>query len=293
MNRCIYFLLLFSTHLLPADLFDYGLIQPYSGRVLSKIPYSSPYIATYNKGNNTFIMIATHHASSLTSSTHKTIEYAIREFSPQVIILEGISYDRDFNMRKYISKAKEESKTGFEHCSESIYAAYLASQNSIPFYGGEPSHLHIYEELLREGYTSDDFFGFYCIRQIPQWTLEKKAVNKERVEDFIELFCKIMGVKSTMNYSKLFSWYQERMGKTLVPSRISSEETRPMEQSKSFMQRIAYKATKLRDIQLLKTTEELMDRYNRVLAIYGSSHHAVNLPALEAVLGKPIYSKPY
>lgn len=275
-----------------SSLFDPSLIEPYSYRVIRKEPYDAPFIAVYHNQTHTIAFLASQHASSLKSPTFRTVEKAINEFAPDCIIVEGVSYEQNFNTRPYIQKAKEESATSFEYCSEIVYAIYLAHQNSIRFVGGEPSHTTIYEEMLKWGYAPDDFFGFYIVRQIPQWNLEKKEPTKERIEDFISLYSKIISRSTTMNYSKFLTWYQEKTGSQFIGSQITTKTTFPTVKG-SFIQTLAHQVTALRDIELLNTLEKMVNSHQRILVIYGSSHHAVNRKALESVFGKADFLKWY
>lgn len=286
-------LFLLTPFTLFSALFNPSLIEPYSRRVLSKDPYHSPFVALYKNQTHAVAFLSSKHASSLTSPTYKTIERAIQEFAPEILIVEGIAYQEPFNSKIYIQKANEEAATNFEHCSEVTYSIYLASQKAIPFVGGEPNHNFIYDEMLRQGYTSDDFYGFYTVRQVPQWELEKKQPTKERIEEFIKLYSRILTKAVTMNYDQFLTWYQNRSGYTFRGSDITTFMTFPVESKGSFFQTLAHKVTVMRDTELLNTLEKTMASKKRILIIYGSAHQAVNRAALESVFGKAEYVKWY
>ncbi|MDZ4677044.1 MAG: IS3 family transposase [Oligoflexia bacterium] len=54
-----------------------------------------------------------------------------------------------------------------------------------------------------------------------------------------------------------------------------------------FTQKISLVVTRIRDEHILQTIAELLNKYQRVLIIYGSSHYRLQHQALKVALGQP------
>jgi hypothetical protein len=48
-----------------------------------------------------------------------------------------------------------------------------------------------------------------------------------------------------------------------------------------------------RDRAIVQKTADLLESHSNVLVVFGASHLMTQLPALEALLGKPEYLKPF
>ena len=208
--KYIFLLLMFTTLGCSTVRFNKSLVRHWSSQEQEKEPFRVPYVSTSKKGNTKLIYIAADHENSITSRTFKTIKKVISESSPKFVVLEGFPYKGETSPEWYLNHSKRCEKSKFQKCGEPSYAAMLANKNSIPFAGGEPTDVEIFEELLNSGYGELDAVGFYLLRQIPQLRRQKKLKPndfKRQSEKYMSIFVKRFGFKNHFSFEDFKTWY--------------------------------------------------------------------------------------
>jgi hypothetical protein len=76
-------------------------------------------------------------------------------------------------------------------------------------------------------------------------------------------------------------WYQCRYGKEYDKKKIEREEDR------TFVEALVKAHGKIRDANIVGTIATLLEKYDRVLVVYGAGHRMQLDRALEDMLGKP------
>ena len=57
----------------------------------------------------------------------------------------------------------------------------------------------------------------------------------------------------------------------------------------TYVQKISNKVCLIRDRAVVKTVERMLNRYSRVLVVYGGSHLITQEPAIDSMLGKAAF----
>jgi hypothetical protein len=243
-----------------------------------------PFTVLYEGKGSSLNFVAAQHFTSLTSPSHKTVKDAIEQYSPQAVIVEGFS--GEFFRDKEIPYAAHRVSKG--SCSESTYAVHLASKKSIDIYSGEPEDKMIYEKFLRRGLTAQDFLAINCIENFIQWNREKVEITNSLIDRYLSNLSREVNIQTSMDSSRLFSWYKEKTGETLVPSQLTTwnkiDNNPKLDEISSFKRNI-------RDQNLFETIEFCKKKYGRTLVVYGAYHRIIHHVALENLFGKATYKK--
>jgi hypothetical protein len=257
--------------------------------------YSYPYVAYFQKANVSLAFVASAHQYGIDSATFKTINRVADDFKPQVIIIEGVA---DQGKRDRVDALIDDcKKDDFKKCGENLYGIYLAKAAKIPWLTGEPPKALLRAQLASLGYSEEDIAFFYLAQQIRQLTMEKSLNdgNFDRVStETLAYFARFYGLPHGLNADGFKRWYRQKMGKPFRLSEIDSETTAPLiGQSATYLNKISSADGKIRDVQILLAIAKELNRWNRVMVIYGGSHLTVQLDALKEMLGEPRFEKKF
>ena len=264
----------------------------YDFNVYKKLePCSPPYNVIYKNKLKELQFVAAFHGVGVYSSTFQMIKKTVDLFQPEVVIVEGIHSSLGMDAPCLIKIAKTQFSQDFQSCGESIYSIYLAHSNNFSFIGGEPDEEEIVRGCVKWGYTLQDILGFYLVRQVPQWRREGKLeVSFDSLaEEFISVYQERLNLTQ---YTKdiFYDWYIEKTGCFFNLKNVSEESSMPLE-SGTFLQKISAKITMLRDEHLQKVIEQNINRFDRVLVVYGRAHHIIHRGALEEYFGSGKFVK--
>ncbi len=269
---------------------DSSLIQDYSSKLLGRENFLAPFISNYNYGDKNLVYVASVHQEGPGTLTQKTIEKAMKEFKPDFLIVEGSAFtiisDPDD-----IAYASECHKKKYKFCREDAYAVNLALRAKIPFCYGEPSDAAIHNTLKKSGVTDEELIAFYTLRGLPALKREGQFNNKKLVELLNRSSKKFRADKfiSVAQFKKL---YKKKMNAEFKILNISDETISPqIDQNPMWSNKIAYAVDVLREQFLTKQIETRLNKYKKVLVVYGAEHLMKARPMFSRALGEPIDSR--
>lgn len=257
------------------------LVRPWSFKAQQAIPYRAPYGVRYKKDKKELIFLGANHENKIYSETFQLINKIIKEFKPELLIIEG--FENKENSQIYIFEyAKNCAERDFVDCGgEPAYAAFLAQQNNIAVMGGEPTDQIIWDNCKKKNMSIEDFMGFYLLRQIPQWKREgnQKKSYEKFANEFLSKNLKKLNLVSDFNLTKFHDWYKEKTGLTLDIDSLTADETAPS--NENYIKNISYEIDMIRDRHLAILISDNLNKYHKILVIYGHSHYSQQKPVLE------------
>ncbi|NJL25088.1 MAG: hypothetical protein HC902_07880 [Calothrix sp. SM1_5_4] len=137
-------------------------------------PFEAPYWAEFQRDDVQLRYIAAHHDNDLNSTTMVTIRDVMETFGPDILLFEGLQWDKGLNPKSYAKYALSSRHGDFIGGGEPAYAVSLMISEGVPFRGGEPSETDILSEIQKRGYSTHDLVGFYAVRQYPEFIRNKQ-----------------------------------------------------------------------------------------------------------------------
>jgi len=244
-----------------------------------------PYFVKFEKKKKKLLYIAARHEIGTNNQTAKLIRQVFIDYHPKIVIIEG------FQPNSVNEALEEEIKScqpkNFKDCGESILSGYLAKKNGAHIVTGEPSDQIIFDELLKKGYSAEDYLGFYLLRQIPQWKREHKIDNN--LEWISNLFLKtcLENVKEEGNFDfeRFKIWHKDKMNYPFTLDKHNEHTVAP--KSHLFMHNLWLTIERIREENILKTIEKAISQHDIVLIVYGASHFTVEKNVLTHFFGSP------
>lgn len=242
------------------------------------------------------------HGMDIHSPTHQTIEAAIEQFRPDLVIVEGVPTDRGVNLPGIVEYARTQVTNG-AGVPEPPYAAYLANERGIDFIGGEPSREQVSQGLIARGYSSEEVMTLDVMHLVAQWRREKAppfnddSLDTEARETILrtEITRAIQGnhpffshipQEQRTTYERAQEICQARIGKPLTA--ISTLDLMPLSDSQAaYFQKMNHMSGQVRDEHILGLIHDSLGRYNNVLVVYGDGHLVCQLPVLQQMFGQP------
>lgn len=272
------------------------LIRPWSEESKQEEPGQDPAIFLYKSGPYKLLYLASGHSSDRQSPTLKMTAQLFQKYEFDALLIEGIPFAEGESPAWYLKEAQASLKENFVS-GEHSYAAILASEKEIPFYGGEPGQQTIYEALRDEHYSDLDILGFYLARQIPQWVREEKSksglIDREGLT-FTANNCRNFGLqapdKKCPELAELKAWYQQQFGRPLSLDVLNSD-FEPLPDGKLKTQRMAAAVARVRDRYTLERVQDLLRRYKNVAVIYGAGHFIALRRSFDEAFGPPRINK--
>ena len=266
---------------------------PWTEDLEKTAPHPAPYLALFKNKGKRLYYLAAHHDNQVQSPTFKLVRQAFEDYNVKAVMIEGVFASMGESPFAVLKTASVTWEDDFVGDGESGYAAVLATTREIPFFGGEPDDLDVYQAMLAEKYSPEDMVGYYLVRQYPQWVrqkrLEKKSLEKTASE-FIAYTCQQFSIPSVncTTYEKFKLWYKEKNKKDF-PKNFDKEEAAPYSHGRYFTQRISHRVGRFRDAFIVKQIATHLNTHKNVLIVYGASHLLTQLPALQKGLGQPEY----
>jgi hypothetical protein len=276
---------------------DPGLIQDYTSKLPNKEVFKAPFISNYTYGDKNLVFVATERQEDPKPETQITIEKAIKDFAPEFIIVEGSAFtiisDPDD-----VAYAKECQKKKYKLCAEDAYTIHLAVNAGIPFCYGDPSDAAIHASLKKNGITDDEIIVFYTLKSIPAWkrdgikpTKELQKAWKKKFNELLAKSSKKFRAKKPMTEAQFKKIYKLRMGAEFNFADISNETISPaMDNNPMWSNRMAHSIDILKEQFLTKQIETRMNKYKKVMVVYGATHLMKARPMFSRALGEPVDS---
>lgn len=270
---------------------NHALVAPWSEVLAKAKPSDEPYLAHFNKDGVSLVYIAALHDYGENSPTFKTIKRAFAEFSPRVVIVEGVTEIDEQKRAAIVAESKQCVAENFRKCGENLYGVYLASVNNVPWTSAESPNQFVKNELLKASFTERDLCFFYFARQISQLVIEKdlRQNNFDQIaNETIMAFANKLNIAENMTSAMFKSWYQEKMKEPFVLSKFDSEMVAPtVGLNMRFLNKISAAVGRIRDKYIVNVVANQLNQNQKVLIIYGGSHLLTEFDALVDMLGSP------
>lgn len=253
---------------------DTSLVRPWDGKGAGPEP---PNVVRFQRGDNELSYVAVRHETDLNSKTFETIKKEFSEFKPQIVIIEGLQTSEGISPASRTNNPPLDSKTWPR--GEPQYSAALASQNGVPFIGGEPDDRAYTDNFRGKGYTDKDIMGFLLARQIPGRS--KEAGSKPfDLGEFYKADQDNLAKKFSLDENAKFAspddfkkWYKEKNNIDLVTGPESASIVAPRDGPNAlFTQKMSLEGDKLRDANITSVIASKLNEYDRVMVVYGAGH---------------------
>lgn len=265
-------------------------MRPYSDQFAKEEVFAAPYISTFQVSNVELKFLAADHANNVEHPTFKTINSIIGSFKPELIILEGFEDNGQFSSPSQIAHAEQCNADGYKSCGEPSYAVYLANKSSIPFISGDPSDVMILPEFQSQNYTTQDLIGLRLIQLIPQWR-RAGELNSEttpaRLEKRAAWYSEKLKSPEIFTFATLKQWYFRQTGEQFDFNKIGSSTVAPTNDVNSTnLNKMSFQTGLIRDSYLIRKIQLGLNKYQKVLIVYGQGHLVKTRKVLENTLEK-------
>jgi hypothetical protein len=224
------------------------------------------------------------------------LQALFRDYHPQVVIVEGLDTASELSPKSVIAFAdKCETSNYRSGCGESFFAINLARKLNVDYISGEPGEKIIKNQILKEGYSVKDLLGFYLVRQIPQFKRHQDFDLKrfpEKAERTLQNFRRQLSTDEKFEFSDFKSWYSLHMSKPTDFTQVETDDSAPNgDNNATYVQKISNRVGLIRDRNIIRTIESMLNKFDRVMVVYGGSHLLTQEKALIEAMGIPKYSK--
>ena|GEM_PF-1599222 len=282
-----------KTYTADPSLIPHWRFEPNSPIATGEALVPPPFLALFHDGQKYLGYVGTSHRKELSTQTFLLIKEAIQRFKPDIIIIEGYPEKAGLSPKDFLKETKKcwDQKGGF-NCGEIFYAVHLANLLGIPFIGGDPLPKEEWDYLETLGYDPEDYMGFNFVRKIPQEIRSVQTTEKNLMDLFQaskERDLRNLGVKSNdFTYASFLTWFEDNSQESFETSNVSEETYMPdVGPEATFIQNVSGHVNTVREANIISTIAKTLNKYDRVLVVYGSSHYAMERRALKKMLGTP------
>ncbi|MFA6237822.1 MAG: hypothetical protein WC635_10880 [Bacteriovorax sp.] len=267
-------------------------LRDYTTELEAEEKYKAPFIASYTYGEKNLVFVATLHTSGAGNTTHKSIEKAFNEFKPDFLIVEGSAFtiisDPDD-----IAYSKACVKRKFKYCGEDAYAISQALKAKIPFSYGEPGDASVFEVLKKNAIAAEEMIVFYTLKNIPQWRRtaldtreDLKTLWNRKLNETLTKYSKKFGASPVMNAENFKKIYKAKMGADFNFINITDATISPqIDKNPTWINKMAHAVDVVRENFLVNQMEKRLNKYKKVLVVYGVSHLVKQREMLSNTLG--------
>lgn len=274
---------------------DPALLVPWSPVAQAALP-DLPYVARYVRGAKRLSYVAATHQIDEPNPVFPLVVAEFEVLSPDAIVIEGIPTDLGASPPALVDDCAVSRASGRWEGGEAAFAACLAAERGVPFYGGEPDTRAVVARVLAEGYDRKDLCYFYVVRQVGQWQREGALAERpfeSLYADFVADWAPPLGVSvdAVADPAGFVAWFESKNGFAFDPKVADPSWAAPVAGPEAlFTQRLSHLTGVARDGHILELTSTLLAAHERVLVVYGAGHHTAQAPALEAMMGPPEFS---
>lgn len=255
-----------------------------------------PSLYSYSRGKFDLRFIAANHSSDIHSPTHQMIEAQFAAFKPEAVIIEGMStHDGptwDDTIEQYFLKRANAMKANTPtQLPEPYFTLLEANKQGKRIYSGEPSECDNIKDLISKGYKADDDYCCFSVL-LEVCSLSCYPANG-KLEDIWQRNYNSFQTKLTNHLSfsveSFYSWFKQKTNEQFVIEKVTSQYIAPgVTKPFGSINHLAGTLSRFRDQTILETIGHSLQDNERVLVVYGGSHHSTLRPALEAMF---LYSK--
>ncbi len=279
-----------STHVYRADA---ALLIPWTVEEHRARP-DPPYAARYEHGGKSLVYVASRHEHHTGNATFAVVDREFERLEPEVVIIEGLTRANGLSPQFYREHVARLPEGDLWPSGEAGYSAQQAVLRGIPFVGGEPTPQQIRHGMADTPFDLRDLLCYFVVRQVPQW----KRTGEDEGREFAELFAELMlhlrhayelDESELITGYEFLAWYAEKNGRPFVYDHLDSQEAAPLvHEGALYTNRISVAEDLIRNMHIGDVIAEMLNRYDRVLIVYGAGHHVQHSQVLRAMLGPPL-----
>jgi hypothetical protein len=255
-------------------------------------PTEAPFIVTYRSAGRVLAFVGADHVSTRENSTIDAVRRAIAETNPSLLIVEGFPTAFGHNFAPIVEAAARREKPDADTFakSEAVFAASQALARKVPFIGGEPTVHEEIEGLVGKGYPRDEVLFALRLRALGQARRSGEmpsgdaAAFSQQYEAEARAIAQVTGTVPATE-AQFIADYRRIVGVDPIFDREMPHRYDPG--TKTPLQRMGADNMRVRDEHLLSTILQQLEKFDRVLIVYGSSHWTTLSRALQDRLGKP------
>lgn len=260
-------------------------------------PGEETYTSVYADCGKQVTFVAAAHSNEAGSDTYLKVRAAFDAASPEFVIAEGFPTDMGRSPDAMIGYAAEMEGTPGDF--EPLLTIRLAAEAGIPFVGGEPVDKSVLEDVTASGVTAEDLFGYYIVRQIDQWVQSGEASSYSDpaidalIADYAASFTGDTGLSAgdlanVSTFDAFRIWYEKTNGLPYATGFRPEDAWPTSPETDRQTNRLSNRVADVRDRHLQGVLSDALSEFDRVLIVYGASHHLVHAQALESAFGKPV-----
>ncbi|TSC59852.1 MAG: Uncharacterized protein LiPW15_520 [Parcubacteria group bacterium LiPW_15] len=258
----------------------------------SKVEHKTPYVFELKAGDRELYYFGSPHVSDSNDPVFAEIEAAFNKANPEIVFVEGLHVRGDINRFNERMKATSCEET-IDKMGEPGFTVKLGLEKGAEWQSPEPTDDELYANLLARGFSKEEVFAWDVFHILPQYSRQMKREGFEGyVRRYIERF------RETTKWENFDYSYANamRLGEQILGRKIDveneSEPTNlidpiPWEEKKgtqTILNRISESASLFRDRKIVSGIAEAFKSHKRVFVVYGSSHAAMQEPALRKLL---------
>jgi hypothetical protein len=256
-------------------------------------PTEAPFIVTYRPRGKVLAFVGADHVFTSENSTLDAVRQAFADTNPSLVIVEGFPTAFGRNFEPFVEAARRRDRPDADAFakSEAIFTASQALARKVPFIGGEPTVIEEIEGLVAKGYKRDDVLFAVRLRSLGQarrsgeMPAGNAAAFTAKYERESRAVAQMTGTVPATE-AQFIADYMRIVGVDPVSDvEMPSRSDPGME---TLLQRMGADNMRFRDEHLLSTILQQLDRNDRILIVYGSSHWTTLSRALQDRLGKPV-----
>jgi hypothetical protein len=256
-------------------------------------PTEAPFIVTYRFGTKVLAFVGTDHVFTDENSTIDAVRRTFVDTKPSLVIIEGFPTALGQNFEPIVEAARRRDRPDADAFakSEAVFTASQALASMVPFIGGEPTLREEIEGLVVKGYNRDDVLFAIRLRPLGQarrsgeMPAGNAAAFTARYERESRAVANMAGTEPATE-AKFIADYTRIVG--VDPISDPEMPSRSDPGTDTLLQRMSADNMRFRDEHLLSTILQQLERNDRVLVVYGSSHWTTLSRALQGQLGKPV-----
>ncbi len=271
---------------------EVALLVPWSAAAQEALP-DPPYVARYARDGKALSFLASLHEHRPGNQVFRMVAAEFAALEPEVVVIEGLRRAAGLSPGFYRDWVATMPEDGIWPAGEAGFTASLALARGIPFVGGEPTPQEVLEGMAGSPFGLRDLVCYFVLRQIPQW----QRTGRDPEHAFPELYAAFLVEQARAldvapadlpGPEDFATWYEAATGRPFDPAAITVMDAAPISGPQALLpNRIAVQVDLVRNASITRVTAEMLNRYDRVLVVYGAGHHVQQAPVLEAMLGVP------
>lgn len=251
----------------------------------TKIRHDIPYIFEINAHDKKLVYFGSDHTKDPSNPMFDQIEEKFKQLTPQIVFIEG---RRQLTQRK--SETIEYIKTKnradvIKEGGEPFFTLKLATEAGIEFESLEPELCDEVKLLLEKGFDKNDIFATYVYRGMSGYV---QPAGGDTFEKYLDRW--INYFKTATNWDE-FDYSRnnlERTGKNIWGDNVKlsdlvQDRFDPVfSKNKTVSNKIIEQSSIFRDKFIVKKITEAIDKYTRILVVYGASHAVMQESAIRS-----------